>query len=471
MRSPDNEKNILDLLCQKNKSTQYIHVYPGELKVYSLIYAGIKDKKGKRCLWEVRMMEYTRDILAGFSLKGTSIPVKSVVLSTNGQEEEIKAFLQMVRETGILIDTGGCIYVVSRAAMMKMHKQMEMYGAYDYSPIHDLMLADKLLAAEPCLYRPADKKSLERVDRKNAKGYTFAVSTELFSGSSLVDGIITGMYSGWYEGREGDGLEILCTKLLKGEIIREEEIEACGCEQRPEYLTVEFRTGRPFYYSVSGKEHCLERGIVITDYSSGFQAFSVRGIISDRKTGDRIIVSEKKHIHYGRSRKCEAGQKRETDIAEDRILTVWAETAEFLRLLERCMQLPEGYAGLFQAGAVSYGIRRCIGKKRTAVLFGKPPGSMAEALHRIIHIGSAISSSAAIKDLPAQEREVLQKITAGAVRQACPALESQVRGMEEAKENTGREPVTSGGANDNDTGDHQDDAEQVQADPGNRTVY
>ena len=39
---------------------------------------------------------------------------------------------------------------------------------------------------------------------------------------------------------------------------------------------------------------------------------------------------------------------------------------------------------------------------------------MAEALHRIIHIGSAISSSAAIKDLPAQEREVVQKITAGA---------------------------------------------------------
>ena len=231
MRSPDNEKNILDLLCQKNKSTQYIHVYPGELKVYSLIYAGIKDKKGKRCLWEVRMMEYTRDILAGFSLKGTPIPVKSVVLSTNGQEEEIKAFLQMVRETGILIDTGGGIYVVSRAAMLKMHKQMEMYGAYDYSPIHDLMLADKLLAAEPCLYRPADKKSLERVDKKNAKGYTFAVSTELFSGSSLVDGIITGMYSGWYEGREGDGLEILCTKLLKGEIIREEEIDH-GLQQR-----------------------------------------------------------------------------------------------------------------------------------------------------------------------------------------------------------------------------------------------
>ena len=126
MRSPDNEKNILDLLCQKNKSTQYIHVYPGELKVYSLIYAGIKDKKGKRCLWEVRMMEYTRDILAGFSLKGTPIPVKSVVLSTNGQEEEIKAFLQMVRETGILIDTGTRVVSVDGSNIDLTYKEYEL---------------------------------------------------------------------------------------------------------------------------------------------------------------------------------------------------------------------------------------------------------------------------------------------------------------------------------------------------------
>ena len=58
---------------------------------------------------------------------------------------------------------------------------------------------------------------------------------------------------------------------------------------------------------------------------------------------------------------------------------------------------------------------------------------MEEALHRIIHIGSAISSSAAIKDLPVQEREELKKITAGAVRQACLAMEDQVGGMKKIK--------------------------------------
>ena len=78
MGSPDDEKNILELLCQKKRSTQYIHVFPGELKVYSLLDAGIRDKKGKRCLLEVRMMEFTRESLARFSAKGTPIPVRFV---------------------------------------------------------------------------------------------------------------------------------------------------------------------------------------------------------------------------------------------------------------------------------------------------------------------------------------------------------------------------------------------------------
>ena len=433
MGSPDDEKNILELLCQKKRSTQYIHVFPGELKVYSLLDAGIRDKKGKRCLLEVRMMEFTRESLARFSAKGTPIPVRFVELPINGHEEEVKAFLQMLRKTGILLDIGGAIYGVSRTAMMKMHKQMEMYGAYDYSPIHDLMLAEKLIAAEPSGNRPTEKKTLERVDKKNAKGYTLAVSTKPFPGSSFVDGIITGMYSGWYEGTDGDGLDILCAKLLKGEIIGGEEIEMCHQENTAEHLTVEFRAGKPFRYAVSGQEHCLERGIVITDYSSGFQAFSVRGIISDRKTGDRIIVSEKKLSHYGRSKRCTDRQKKETDTAESRVRTVFAETEEFIRLIEKCLKLPERYADLFLGTAVSAGIRECVGKKRTAALFGEPPGSMEEALHRIIHIGSAISSSAAIKDLPVQEREELKKITAGAVRQACLAMEDQVGGMEKIK--------------------------------------
>ena len=334
MGSPDDEKNILELLCQKKRSTQYIHVFPGELKVYSLLDAGIRDKKGKRCLLEVQMMEFTRESLARFSAKGTPIPVRFVELPINGHEEEVKAFLQMLRKTGILLDIGGAIYGVSRTAMMKMHKQMEMYGAYDYSPIHDLMLSEKLLAAEPSGHRPTEKKSLERVDKKNAKGYTLAVSTKPFLGSSFVDGIITGMYSGWYEGTDGDGLDILCAKLLKGEIIGGEEIEMCHQENTAEHLTVEFRAGKPFRYAVSGQEHCLERGIVITDHSSGFQAFSVRGIISDRKTGDRIIVSEKKLSHYGRSKRCTDRQKKETDTAESRVRTVFAETEEFIRLIE-----------------------------------------------------------------------------------------------------------------------------------------
>ena len=169
MGSPDDEKNILELLCQKKRSTQYIHVFPGELKVYSLLDAGIRDKKGKRCLLEVRMMEFTRESLARFSAKGTPIPVRFVELPINGQEEEVKAFLQMLRKTGILLDIGGAIYGVSRTAMMKMHKQMEMYGAYDYTPIHDLMLAEKLLAAEPSGHRPTEKRALKEWIKKTQR--------------------------------------------------------------------------------------------------------------------------------------------------------------------------------------------------------------------------------------------------------------------------------------------------------------
>ena len=60
------------------------------------------------------------------------------------QGEDLQEFLKVISETGFLIDTGDGMYAVSHTAMKKLHGQMEMYGSFDFSPIHDLMLAEKL---------------------------------------------------------------------------------------------------------------------------------------------------------------------------------------------------------------------------------------------------------------------------------------------------------------------------------------
>ena len=48
MGSPEDVNSILERLRQKKESIRYIHVYPGELKVYSLIYAGIERKERQK---------------------------------------------------------------------------------------------------------------------------------------------------------------------------------------------------------------------------------------------------------------------------------------------------------------------------------------------------------------------------------------------------------------------------------------
>ena len=467
MGGPEVENIILELFRRKDKSTQYIHVFPGDIKVYTLLEEGIRHREEDRGLWEVPMMECSRESLAGFRLRGTPIPVSYVELREDGTGEDVRSFLKMVRETGIIIDTGSGMYAVSYTALQKMHKQMEMYGAFDYSPIHDLMLAEKLLAVEPCRYRPAREKSLERVDKKNAKGYTLAVSTDPFEGSLFVDGMITGMYSGRYDGMEGDAVEALCRRFLGGDIIRDKEIILSEYGMTADRLEISFRIGAPFRYEVYGTAYCLSKGITVTDSSSGFKAFSIRGTVSDTETGDQIIVSEKKHNHYGFSGPGKARRSTAAEVIESRILKVWEETEAFIRLLDRCIVMPGEDARLFMEVAVSAGIRKCIGKKRTAALFGRPPASMAEALHLIIHAGSSISRTAGTRELPGQEAETLRKITAGAVREAYQALAGPGGGDGKA----GKAGAPFGGTYENDTGDRQDDAEQVQADPSGRTVY
>ena len=96
-----------------------------------------------------------------------------------------------------------------------------------------------------------------------------------------------------------------------------------------------------------------------------------------------------------------------------------------MRLMEECMKMPEENACLFQECAVSAGIRDCIGKKRTAALFGKPPGSVKEALHRIIHTGSTITAADGIKGLAAQDEIKLRKVIAGAVQEAYRSIKMQ----------------------------------------------
>ena len=426
MSGPEDNSSIGGLSHIRGGSIRYIHVFPGDIKVYSLLEEGIKSKRGDVCLCEVPMMECSRESLAGFKKSGTPIPVTYVELPVDKPGEDLKAFLQMIRETGLLIDTGDGIYAVSHTAMKKLHVQMEMYGSYDYSPIHDMMLAEKMLAVEPCRLRPARKKSMAKADWKNAKGYTLAVCTDPFEGSPFVNGMITGLYSGWYDGAEGEDLESLCRKLARGDIIKGKAAELSTYSLLEDGVEAEFTIGDPLRYSISGKEHVLTTGILVTDSCCGYRAFSIRGTISDQKTGDCIIVSEKKRRHYGHAGSGTAGRKTETDAAEDRTLRVWEETEDFIGLLEECMRMPKENACLFLERAVSSGIRECIGKKRTAALFGTPPGSVKEALHRIIHIKSTVTAASGIKDLAEQDEEKLRKVIARAVREAYRALE--VRG-------------------------------------------
>ena len=197
MGSPEDVNSILERLRQKKESIRYIHVYPGDVTVYSLLEGGIKSGKKDRSLYEVPMVECSRESLREFKKNGTPIPVLYVELPADQPGKDLKAFLHAVRETGFLIDTGEGMYAVSHTAMKKLHSQLEMYGTYDLSPIHDMMLAEKMLALEPCRLRPVKKRSLETVDWKNAKGYTLAVCTDQFEGCTFVNGKITGIYSGW----------------------------------------------------------------------------------------------------------------------------------------------------------------------------------------------------------------------------------------------------------------------------------
>ena len=469
MGGPEMENSILEVLRQKQEGTRYIHVYPGEIKVYSLLEGGIKGRKESGAQCAVPMMECSRESLTGFRMRGTPIPVIYVKLPADRPGEDVKAFLKMVRETGFLIETGGVMYAVSHTALRKLHVLMEMYGAHDYSPIHDVMLAEKLLAVEPCRLRPKRKESLERVDKKNAKGYTLAVQTGPFEGSAFVDGMITGMYSGWYEGTEGEDLESLCRKLAGGDIIKGKTAELLSYSLLEDGVEAEFVIGEPLRYSVRGEEYTLTAGMVVTDGRCGYRAFSIRGTVSDPVTGDCIIVSEKKHNHYGRAGSAAAGPKAET--AKEQVLKAWEETEDFLGLLEKCMKMPDESAGPFQERAVSAGIRGCIGKKRTAALFGTPPGSAAEALHRIIHTKSTITAAEGIKNLAAQDGEKLRKVIACAIREAyrTPEVHTGAKAGEQEERREGGAPFVKDYGKD--TGSRQADAGKVQRDPGGRTVH
>ena len=425
MGSPEDVNSILERLRQKKESIRYIHVYPGDVTVYSLLEGGIKSGKKDRSLYEVPMVECSRESLREFKKNGTPIPVLYVELPADQPGKDLKAFLHAVRETGFLIDTGEGMYAVSHTAMKKLHSQLEMYGTYDLSPIHDMMLAEKMLALEPCRLRPVKKRSLETVDWKNAKGYTLAVCTDQYEGCTFVNGKITGIYSGWYEGIEGEDLERLCRKLIDGDIIKGKRIELSAYSLPEDGVEIGFLIGEPIRYLIYGEEHALTAGILITDSCCGYCAFSIGGTISDQKTGDAIIVSEKKRIHYGHGVSGTARRRPETNTVEDRLLRVWEETEGFMRLVEECMKMPEENACLFLECAVSAGIRDCIGKKRTAALFGKPPGSVKEALHRIIHTGSTITTSDGIKGLAAQDEIKLRKMIAGAVQEAYRSIKMQ----------------------------------------------
>ncbi len=467
MGSPEADNRISEIFRRREGSTRYVHVYPGDLIVYSLLEGDIKGREENGCLCRIPMMACSRESLTGFKKSGTPIPVTYVELPADRLGEDLRTFLKMIRETGFLIDTGDGIYAVSHTAIKKLHAQMEMYGSFDYSPIHDMMLAEKLLAVEPCRLRPKREKSLERVDWKNAKGYTLAVCTEPFEGSTFVDGMIMGLYSGWYDGLEGEYMESLCRKLAGGDIIKGKAAELFSYSLLEGGVEAEFTIGDPVRYSTSGKEHVLTAGMLITDSCCGYRAFSIYGTISDQKTGDCIIVSEKKRRHYGYAGSGTARQKTETDAAEDRAFKVWEETEDFIRLLKNCMRIPKENACLFQDQAVSSGIRACIGKKRTAALFGTPPGSVKEALHRIIHTKSTINASADIKNLAEQDEEKLRKAIACAVREAYRALKVHDGALtkEQGERREGRTFDKKGGK---DTGTYQDDGQQVQADPGGR---
>lgn len=470
MDRPETENSILEQLRQKKEGIRYIHVYPGDIKVYSLLEGTIKNSGEDRRVCEIQMIECSRESLTGFQKCGTPIPVTYVELPADRQGEDLQEFLKVISETGFLIDTGDGMYAVSHTAMKKLHGQMEMYGSFDFSPIHDLMLAEKLLAVEPCRLRHNRKKSLERVDWKNAKGYTLAVCTDLFEGSTLVDGIVMGLYSGWYEGMEGEYLESLCRRLAGGDIIKGKAAELTAYCLLEDGVEAEFMIGEPLRYLISGKEHMLTAGMMITDSCCGYRAFSIRGIISDPDAGDSIIVSEKKRSHYGYAGSGTAGKKTETDEMEDRILGVWEETEDFIGLMEECTKMPEENACLFQEYAVSAGIRECIGKKRTAALFSEPPGSVKEALHRIIHTKSAVTAAEGIKNLARQDEEKLKKVIACAVREAYRTL--KVHGGTFTKKERERREGGSALKNkdEKDSGTDQDDGQQVQADCGGRTA-
>ena len=407
----------------------YIHAYPCDLAFYSVLDATGQGSTDEEEVMTYLMLFLDRKSLSRFKRFGKSsfdakddksaFEVKRVnIKKKKGHElgERGRVFLDLLSETGLFIQINGSIYGVSRSALAKMHLQAEMTGGYDRSCIHDIMLAERLLAMSQSF---GTSGSVERIDLHNAKGYTFAVSR---SGSmcregSFIKGIITGMYSGWYEGMEKGSMRKLCDYILDGSWQDGGSVRLSGCRVSRERIEMEFTAGTPVRYLADGKEHIMEKCISFADTSSGYGAFVLSGFLKDPDTGDTVIIHSEKHNHYGKAGGPCGNPVSMKTVGEKKLPLIWRQMEEFSDVITGCIK--NDVPGTFVADAMSGKMRECVGKKRAAILVEKA-SSMdgAGQVHVLLHMKSLLRDMPGLKPLPLDNERSLQRFTAKAIKTA-----------------------------------------------------
>lgn len=412
------------VIGHREKEIEYIHVFPRDIAFFSVLGRTVTDagadgteKTSYSVLFlnRLSMLSYMED--------GEPIPVKTFsLLKKKGVKmgADATSVSNAIQETGLIMHMNGGLYGVTAQGLTKMLINANLQGVYERSCIHDMMLAERLLAvAAPDA--PAAAHNLNSM--RNTKGYTFAVNRNADpNGKAKMKGMITGMYSGYYDGMPDGGLQALCEFILDGTWCKGGSVHLSGYRFSRDRIEIEFTAGTPIRYEAGGKEHVLEKRIMVADSNSGYTPLTISGMLHDPETGDTVIVREEKHRHSSTAAG-KAGRRANTlpdtllAVGEAQLPLIWNDVEEFADLITGCMER-EAEDG-FMERAMSAGISGCIGRKRAKALMCKAEGkNMPEGLHMLMHTKTLIRDDGGIKPLPPAAESDLQMALAEAIRAA-----------------------------------------------------
>ena len=427
----DSGRAIIEDAFKSEGKITHLHVYPNEITLCSLsdirkTYTGQKGEQKK----VFTLCRYNTETLNQMRKNGLrSIEVRqdngniiihsdmcqNIAVQCPGSEK-VRTFLDWVKNTrtGLYLELTGRgnreakRYRVTSNALRLMMEQLCINASPYRSCIQDMALAERLVAMQP--ERRIEYGAADRLrDRINATGYT-VTTTQEGNPESYFDGNITAIHSGGYTGAGTEQIKQLCLYILdeKTGLSEGNDIYCTGYSERGSDLAVGFEIGT-FMLRAGEKECTISKGIVLTD-SSENSAFTIWGVLTDRETGDRIIVSERKRRHRGKFNIF-------TAVKEKWIHEIIKEMEEFVRLVRMSENNPTG-ASLYNFKEKLYTeeMLSCAGQKRVAAVINDSEGEL-DTIFSLLHLKSTVAKLG-MKSIAKSRQVRLQRAIADAIREA-----------------------------------------------------